>query len=201
MRAGEVQLDGAASTLMRGDELLTSGKVAMEEAELKQRALERVRELCEQHRIQIPKVRFDLRGAQAGQAIHDRSTGESIIRINLLLYRENAEDFLANVIPHELCHIWKEQLHKRGTEHGRAWQALMRKMGVEPRRCHQYDTTHARVRRINLYEVYCACPTPPLVTSIIYNRLRRRRLYCCTRCHNHLWLRQEAVHNDERRLS
>lgn len=140
--------------------------------------------------IQLPdaKIDFSLRGRCAGQARVDRN-GDTCLRINLQLLTENLDDFLNNTIPHEVSHLvvnWQaRQKNQRPSPHGAEWRAVMQCcFDLEPKRCHSYRTTPARiVRRPFLY--ICSC-RKHLLTSIMHNRISRSHQALCKVCRTQL---------------
>lgn len=100
-------------------------------------------------------VTFDLRGTTAGVA-YSRS---GRIKINMGLYRENVADFRTDTIPHEVAHVVAYHVHRgrRIKPHGREWQGIMRFFGLDPKRCHNYDTTGHKTRTERKVPVSCGC--------------------------------------------
>ena len=85
------------------------------------------------------KILFSLRSGTAGKALIGRNT----ILYNPTLLRENPETFLRQTAGHEVIH--HAAYSKYGwniTSHGFEWKNMMMMMGLEPRRCHNYDTSH-----------------------------------------------------------
>lgn len=136
--------------------------------------------------IKLPDavVDFSLRGRCAGQAKINRS-GETSLRINQQLLKENFEDFMINTIPHEVAHLvvnWQSRNNRqRPRPHGPEWQAVMQDcFNLEPRRCHDYQTSPARiVPRAFLYS--CSCREHHL-TSIMHNKISRSYQALCKVC-------------------
>src|SRR5690554_7028063 len=58
-----------------------------------------------------PQVTLDLRGQKAGVAYLYRN----LLRFNGQLYRENAEDFLRQTVPHEAAHLLAHALDRKST--------------------------------------------------------------------------------------
>lgn len=161
----------------------------MTNEELMREAEARVNELCRQHCIRKPRLRFDLKGKAAGKAYP--RTNE--IRLNLILMDENFTDFIKTVIPHELCHLWKQQLGLPGGPHGENWQRLMRRMGIdEPQRCHQYDTSRAGVRKMRRFPYLCDCREYKM-SATQHRRARQGTTYRCRKCKAPLKPKEEAV--------
>jgi len=155
----------------------------MSDADLLRAAQQRIAELCTRYRITLPSVSLDLRGRCAGQA--HGGDHRHHIKLNAVLFRDNFAEFLAQTIPHELCHLWHHQLGLTGRPHGREWQALMQKMNVPPRRCHRYDTTRARIRTVSRYTYHCACQTHA-VSAVLHHRMQRGQTYRCRKCRSPL---------------
>lgn len=120
--------------------------------------------------IKFPTVRYDLRGTTAGWAHYSTWS----VNFNAVLMVENFESFLENTVPHEIAHLITDQVypeaHKRGaptmtrngvfrrgkrSPHGAEWQSVMRVLGCEPRRTHDYDTSNARIRERKSYTYKC----------------------------------------------
>lgn len=136
--------------------------------------------------ISLPEasIDFTLRGRCAGQAVMDRK-GRTSLRINQQLLKENLEDYLNQTIPHEVAHLvvnWQARTKKiKPRPHGTEWQAVMLNcFGLEPIRCHSYQTKPARVvPRDFLYS--CGC-REHLLTSIMHNKMSSRYQALCKVC-------------------
>lgn len=159
-------------------------------SELKEKTLVAVRRAearaRETYNISLPQASLDfsLRGRCAGQAKVERK-GTTHLRINLQLLAENLDDYLSQTIGHEVAHLvvnWlarKKRLQPR--PHGTEWQSVMRDcFGLEPKRCHSYQTTPARVvKRPFLYT--CSCREHRL-TSIMHNKIGHNYQALCRAC-------------------
>jgi len=111
-----------------------------------------------------PEVAFDLRGTTAGMAVYPRAgaTHAPRLRFNAVLLRDNAAEFFADTVPHEVAHLVNRALEAKTPgakwdSHGTQWQAVMRSFGVEPSRCHDLDVRAARVG--GSWRFRCACRT------------------------------------------
>ncbi|MBU6460390.1 MAG: SprT-like domain-containing protein [Proteobacteria bacterium] len=144
-------------------------------------------DLCHIFKILPPELRFDLNGKCAGLAYWP----QNYIRINLTLFMEHPEAFLKEVIPHELCHIWKNQLNLPGRPHGRSWKELMCKMGVTATRTHNFPIDHLITKQFKQFPYICSC-REYLLSSIRHNRVLAGRKYLCRNCKTHLKLKKEA---------
>jgi SprT protein len=138
-----------------------------------------VERLCQEHGITVPQVSFTLRGRCAGLSY----TAQNHVNFNLVMFRENFFDFLANVIPHELCHAWFDQLGLKGWAHGKGWQDLMKRCGVVAEKYHDY-CTDGSVSRTGLFRYRCSCPgVGHLVSLEMHRRVQDRPdLFQCGEC-------------------
>ncbi|QNR43396.1 SprT family zinc-dependent metalloprotease [Pseudomonas syringae] len=125
-----------------------------------------------------PVVSFQLRGQKAGVAhLH-----ENLLRFNPQLYKENAEDFLRQTVPHEVAHLIAHQLFGGSIQpHGEEWQLIMRGVyELPPNRCHTYAITRRSVIR---YIYRCPCPDSDFpFTAQRHGMVRKGRRYLCRRC-------------------
>lgn len=127
-----------------------------------------------------PVIRFNLRGQSAGQFRID--AGGCLIRYNLALLARHGEDFLRRTVPHETAHYLAWLLHGRGIRpHGEEWQAIMARLGADPSRCHQFDVSGLKARRLVHYDYHCGCADHRL-TSIRHRRIREGMRYLCRTC-------------------
>jgi SprT protein len=128
-----------------------------------------------------PEIRFDLRGAAAGQTVFVRKTRHCVIRINAALLAAHPREMIAQTVPHEVAHVAVYRLHgSRAKPHGAQWQALMRAFGLAPEPCHTLPVTPAR--RLKRFRYACACAEPAWLTSIRHKRAQRGTIYLCRRC-------------------
>ncbi|NBC47892.1 MAG: hypothetical protein GVY22_07870 [Gammaproteobacteria bacterium] len=127
------------------------------------------------------ELRFDLRGRTAGQ-VRIRSRSDYLIRYNLELLRRGGADFLERTVPHEVAHVVAhERFGPMIRPHGPEWQRIMRTLGAEPSRCHNYDVTDLGQRRLRRFDYHCSCAEHCL-TSIRHNRIVKGQRYYCRRC-------------------
>lgn len=124
----------------------------------------------------MPTVSFDLRGKKGGQAFLRKNH----IRLNSVLLTENTEEFIEKTVGHEVAHLATHTKHGEGVApHGEEWQAMMRAFGLEPLRCHRYDTTNSAVGES--FPFVCGCATPHMLgTRTLKSGLAGRRK--CKKC-------------------
>lgn len=133
--------------------------------------------------IDVPAVRFDLRGRAAGQTVYPRRRRESaVIRLNAALLTANPQDMIEETVPHEVAHVATWWLHgARVKPHGPEWRATMRAFGKTPTTCHALPAAPAR--RVTYHPYACACPRENYLSAIRHRRAQRnRQRYRCTRC-------------------
>ena len=87
----------------------------------------------------LPKVTYEDKGRIAGYA----NFYEGKLNFSPALLAENTDHFIANVIPHEVCHLVIRAMYPNCQSHGEDWKKLMKQLGVKPNRYHTYDTSTA----------------------------------------------------------
>ena len=133
-------------------------------------------------RLISPTLDINLKGTVSGKA----NTTLNTIYLNWDLFKKNVEDFLENTIPHEFCHLLTKKLYPSAKQsHGPEWKAVMRWMGYEPIRCHNYDLNHLQRRTVKKITYKCNCRTIEL-SLIRHNKIRNGRIYYCTICKSRL---------------
>ncbi len=71
-----------------------------------------------------PDYLFNQRGKSAGTAHLQRN----IIKFNPILFSQNKEVFIDQVVAHEVAHLIAYQLYGKVRPHGREWQHIMTKV-------------------------------------------------------------------------
>ena len=102
------------------------------------------------------------------------------IKINRTLLLENADEFIRQVVPHELAHLIVYQIFGRVKPHGKEWQLVMNEIFKLPAdTCHQFDIKNVQGKN---FEYRCACQTHFLSTRR-HNRIVREKIeYLCRKC-------------------
>lgn len=121
------------------------------------RAIAQIHECYDKARAQFPTfnrpyptVRFDVRGMTAGWAY----TNQNLIRLNPVLLNENGDDFINRTPGHEAAHIIANTVYGN-SGHGPNWKSVMRFLGLDPSRCHNFDTSNARVSAKSQHAYTC----------------------------------------------
>jgi SprT protein len=119
---------------------------------------------------------------------------EHRIAINYVLLAENPGAMLRDTVAHEFAHIvvWWHYLQQRrrvvGREieaprgHGPEWKGVMTNVfGVEPLRCHRFDTSNTGARLQRRWPYRCRCRSH-LVTTAKHRRIEAGASYVCSDC-------------------
>jgi len=148
---------------------------------LKARAIKKVEWCLEkvktelQVSLHMPEVTFDLRGRTAGYAYWVRNK----IHLNGYLLAKYADEFIEEVVTHEMAHLVAYNLtpRKKIKPHGNEWKQVMLFFGREPNRCHSFKTKPAR--RTQQFLVACACSTYTFGPTRV-KRMKSGSVYRCT---------------------
>lgn len=129
-----------------------------------------------------PEVTLSLRGRSAGVAELQKNR----LRFNLVLLEENHQEFLAQVVPHEVAHLLAWQLHGRSIRpHGKEWQQIMQQVFcVQPDTTHRFDVSRS-ARQGYIYQCGCEAKEHAL-TVRRHNKIQRGQQYICQRCRSTL---------------
>lgn len=144
-----------------------------------QRKLTEVIQLAQVHferDFMMPTVSYDLRGVKAGVAYLQQNE----IKFNRTLLQENADEFIRQVVPHELAHLVVYQVFGRVKPHGREWQFVMNEIFHLPAdTCHQFDVQNVQGRT---FAYRCACQVHQLTVRRHNRVLRENVAYLCRKC-------------------
>lgn len=144
---------------------------------------------------EIP-VKFDLTGSVGGYFCwrQCRTTGKvtQYFRFNRVLVRENLDEYLEQICPHEVAHyIARSKWGLKIRPHGAEWKSVMVDVfNLAPDRCHSMDTTSVE----KLPFVYrCACQDHR-VSKRKHNKIRRGGIYTCNSCRKPIvFVREDTV--------
>lgn len=121
------------------------------------------------------RISFDLKGVNGGTAYGPMN----LIKINpSFVDEDHYEDLLHQTIPHEYAHILVYRKYGSTKGHGAEWKYVMRLLGCEPRRCHDYDISKA-VRTI---EYRCPCQVHQYTTRRHAKVVKYGYTYTCRLC-------------------
>ena len=120
--------------------------------------IEQAENIFERNFTQIP-IKFDLRGRAAGT--YQVLGRHRLIRYNPYIFARFFNENLLNTVPHEVAHYVTDEIYgigkrrffgSRGVKpHGKEWQSIMRKFGVEPRATCNFDMSGLPVRNYQYY--------------------------------------------------
>ena len=111
------------------------------------------------------------------------------IKFNRTLLLENSDEFIRQVVPHELAHLIVYQVFGRVKPHGQEWKAVMTQLFNLPAdTCHQFDVESVQGK---MFAYQCECQTHYL-TIRRHNRIQRDKIaYLCRKCQGKLVFHSE----------
>lgn len=139
--------------------------------------------------MKMPIVDFSLKGKVGGKY----HTTEHKVKVNMVLFAENYDDYIENTIPHEVAHAFQRHMFehyddygRRVMPHGREWKRIMLAFGKNPSVTHSYDVSNSTQRTVAREFVYsCKCMEHKL-TIIKHRRMQkamyRGGAYVCRHC-------------------
>lgn len=140
-----------------------------------------------QRRFPRPEISLKMRGQSAGAA-HLQGNR---LRFNPTLLAENRDDFLREVIPHEVAHLLCWHLFGKVKPHGPQWQQVMTQaFGLAPRVRHSFAVDSVAPPT---WRYRCHCQAHEL-TLRRHNKVCRGQVrYHCRHCNSELSLDQGAI--------
>lgn len=131
---------------------------------------------------------FKRNGTTAGYSCYGRKE----LMFQLDLAEHNEEDFITETVPHEVAHYVDDQIYGnkyvngRRQSHGPRWKYIMRYVfGLNPDRCHNYDTSVTITKKQAKHEYTCACRSH-FVTTTKHNKMLRGQVRRCIYCKTNL---------------
>lgn len=125
--------------------------------------------------LRLPLIRYNQRGKIAGSARLQLNE----VRLNPTLLLQNQQEFLHQVIPHEVCHLAVYQLYGRVRPHGPEWQQMMRQVfKLAPHVTHKMDVTDVAGKT---FSYQCGCKQHQLSIRR-HNKVLKGTRYLCRGC-------------------
>ena len=127
-------------------------------------------------------VLFDLYGRSAG--MYKVNMGKRVIRFNPYHFAKYSEENINETIPHEVAHYISDQVYgiKNIRPHGKEWQAIMLKFGVEPKRTFSYSLEGIPTKQHKRYQYSCGCMEFSITTRRHNLILNKKAEYSCREC-------------------
>ncbi len=138
-------------------------------------------------------VLFDLKGRAAGMYKIDK--GSKKIRFNPYHFAKHPEENFTETIPHEVAHYIIDQLYgiRNVRPHGKEWQSLMLKFGVEPKRTFSYSLDGIPTRTHKRHTYTCGCMQFEITTRR-HNMIQQGKAkYSCRQCGDKIKFLQNAI--------
>jgi len=127
-----------------------------------------------------PSLTFKLKGKCAGKAYLQHNE----IRLNPILFEENVQEFIDDVIPHELAHLITYQRYGKVKPHGKEWQYLMSTVfHRQAKTTHHFDITSVAGKT---FRYQCHCNHHQLSIRRHNNVQRNKAVYYCRHCQSPL---------------
>ena len=152
--------------------------------------LARASNLYGQH-FPMPVINYDVRGRLGGLAYY-RS---NLIRINPYVLERNTEEFLAQIVPHEVCHLLAHQIYpyKQIKPHGPEWKSVMRRLGYPPTRCHSFEVE--QIRKTRKFRYVCNC-MKHTVGHAVHKKMQAGQKRICLKCRQRVIFLNEILATD-----
>ena len=132
-----------------------------------------------------PNYLFNQRGRIAGSAHLQRN----MIKFNVVLFLNNQQEFIENVVPHEVAHLIAFQLYGRVKPHGKEWQTIMETVfNVEASTTHSFDVDDVTGKK---FHYRCDCREHEL-TVRRHNKILKGARYLCKNCRGALNYQQTS---------
>lgn len=122
-----------------------------------------------------PEYHFNQRGKSAGTAHLQRN----IIKFNATLFKQNRDEFINQVVAHEVAHLITYQLYGKVRPHGKEWQNIMIQVFNKPAKTtHNLDISDVIGQQ---FKYQCLCSNHQLSIRR-HNKILRGASYLCRKC-------------------
>lgn len=173
---------------------------------MKQQILDKVEECFQKAEAHYGKnlnrprnIIFKRNGVVAGHSNYSRRE----LMFQLDFAEAYPDDFLNDTVPHEVAHFVDDNVNgltfrgSRVSIHGPSWQFIMKVVyGLDPKRCHNYDSSVTKTRKGELHEYVCKCTTHK-VSSIVHNKILKGQVRKCIHCKTQI---QQKKHTLEEKI-
>ncbi|WP_392552082.1 SprT family zinc-dependent metalloprotease [Orbus wheelerorum] len=124
-----------------------------------------------------PELIYRKKGSIAGSALLQKWQ----IQLNLNMLLENKEQFINEVIPHELAHLIAYKKFGLVKPHGKEWQGIMEQIfHQDAKRTHNFNLPQPLIT--NRHQYYCECQSH-LLTNIRHQKIQNKcAQYYCKKC-------------------
>lgn len=152
--------------------------------------------------VPIPPVHFKVKGRVAGYHYFDLfgHVESSELGFNLDIMKLNYDEFVFQTVGHEVAHhicfvLFGNQYTKGGRRisHGDSWKMIMSRLGLDVKRCHNYQLPEKTVKKRRLFEYTCECDSYNLGIKR-HNKVQRGKgSYYCKKCKADLSYNKELL--------
>ncbi len=128
------------------------------------------------------EVLFDLTGRSAG--MYKVYRGSQVIRFNPYHFAKYLDENIKETIPHEVAHYITDKVYglRNIRPHGKEWQSLMLRYGVEPKRTFSYSLEGIPTRMQRRFQYVCDCMQFEITTRRHNTIQQGKAEYSCRQC-------------------
>jgi SprT protein len=135
-------------------------------------------------------IKFAIKGKIAGWACYETKT----LNFNLYLIKNNLEEYIKQVIPHEVCHLFVSKKFPKAKNHGWEWQSYMQRLNLNPERCHSMDTSTVptQINKVKYTYKCTGCGHMFYLSKTIHNKIINGQKRVCGKCkHSIIFINNE----------